>query len=160
MSNIIDVIYLGVFLIIIAVTMTVVLLILNQFYTNPIVQSTFTAEELVPITTAQTVIGYFDYLLVFIMVLYCIAALITAYYIKTHPVFYVAMLVLQLIAVAISAVLSNLWQSIASDPILMPITNTFTYTPLILNNLPIIVLVLSSMIAIVSYSTPSNPYEQ
>ncbi|QLJ52539.1 MAG: hypothetical protein Sv326_0438 [Candidatus Fermentimicrarchaeum limneticum] len=160
MSNIIDVIY-GVMLILtIALTMVIVLLVLNQLSAESSVQSTFTSEQLQPITYAQNAIGLFDYMLVFIMVMYCIAAFITAYYVRTHPVFFVVMLVLQLVVIAVSALISNVWTQIASDPVFLPVTNTLTFTPLILHNLPIIVLVMSSAIAMISYSTPGNPYEQ
>jgi hypothetical protein len=160
MSNAIDMVYLLLFIFILALILTIVLLVLDQFVTNPTVTSTFTAEQLQPITYVQTALGYLDYLIVFIVALYFVAAMVTAYYVRTHPVFYVAMLIVQIIIIAVSALISNLWISIASNPILLPITNTLVFLPLVLGNLPVITLVLSSIIAAISYGIPSNPYEQ
>ncbi|MCX6775877.1 MAG: hypothetical protein NT130_03465 [Candidatus Micrarchaeota archaeon] len=159
MSNAIDVVYLLVFIFALALVLTIVLLVLDQFATNPLVTSTFTSEQLQPIAYAQTALMYLDYLIVFVVALYFVAALVTAYYVKTHPVFYVAMLITQIIIIAISAFISNLWASIASNPVLLPITNSFVFLPLVLGYLPIITLILSSAIAVISYGNPSNPYE-
>lgn len=142
----------------VAVVLTISLYIANAVKTNPTVTSTFTAEQISMVTKAETALNMFDYLLVFIMMGTGIMCVISAFMIRTYPIFFVIMFIAQMIMVFVASIVSNIWYQVAQASELVAITNTFSYIPFIFNNLPLIVLVFSAAVAIVSYGSPGPQY--
>jgi hypothetical protein len=156
MSNIADIIYLIVAVFVIAITVVLGLYIYDAFFTSTMVTTTFTAEQIAVAAPVRTTIASFDYLAIFIVVGMGVMCIISAYLVRTYPIFFIMMFIAQMIVVGVSSIISNIWYQIAQTSQLVTITNSLTWLPFIFNNLPTIILVFSAAVAIVSYGSPQG----
>lgn len=156
MSNIADIIYLIIVVLVLAIMIVLGMYILDAFSTSAVVTSTFTASQISMVTQAKSAVSMFDYLAVFIVAGVGVVCIISAYMVRTYPLFFVVMFIAQMIIVGVSSIISNVWYQIAQTSQLVTEANTLTWLPFIFNNLPLIVLVFSAAIAIVSYGSPSS----
>jgi hypothetical protein len=156
MSGIADIIFMVVAIFVLAVVIVIALLVYDSFMTSTTVTTIFTPEQIAMTAPAKTAISMFDYLAVFIVVGIGVMCAISAAMVRTHPVFFVVMLIVQMIIVGISSVISNVWYQFAQASALLPETNSLVWLPFIFQNLPTIILVFSSIVAIVSYGAPAG----
>lgn len=99
----------------------------------------------------QTNLTYLDGLIAFGVVLLFVGSMILAYFLPSHPVFFISFILNAFVALIISPVYSNLYATLAKTPLLNPSFELFPLTALMIGNLPLITLVLSALLAIVSY---------
>jgi hypothetical protein len=151
MANIVDVIFLMGVVILIGIGVLISMYVNTQIMANPAVNSTFTPEQKALATTSYNTVSMFDYLAVFIVFGIGLAGVVSALYIRTNAVYFIFMIILQAIAVAVSTVFSNLWYSVATTTQLVSEANKMTYTTVIFNNLPLIILGFTVLSGIISY---------
>ena len=156
MSGIADIIYMVVAVFVLAITVVLGLYIYDAFFTSTVVTTTFTADQIAVAAPARTAIMDFDYLAVFIVMGIGTMCIISAYLVRTYPIFFVVMFIAQLVIVGVSSIISNIWYQIAQASQLVAETNTLTWLPFIFNNLPLIVLIFSAALAVVSYGSPQG----
>ena len=113
------------------------------------------AGSSIGITTVSSIFNNslnYMYLAVFFALI--IGTLIMAYMTPTHPIFYLLAIILFVGLMIISVVISNTWQSFAnaSPEIYNTVTGHLTFADYILNNLPIVSLVIGVLVAIVLFA--------
>lgn len=102
-------------------------------------------------TAVQENFTYLDGLIVFGMVLLFAGSAVLAYFLPTHPAFLFTWLLTAMMAFILAPIYSNLYASLAAQPLLTASFDTFPLTALVIGNLPIIALLINALIAIVSY---------
>lgn len=99
----------------------------------------------------QTSFNIMDTLTIFIFFGLGIAMLVSAFFIKTHPIFFVVSLILLTFVLLFSAVISNSYQEMGESDALSVEANKYTLTSTVMNNLPTLVLILSALVLIVMF---------
>ena len=151
MANVADMIFLMGVAMMIEIGVLISLYVNSQIMASPVVNSTFTTQQKSLATTSYNTVLMFDYLAVFIVFGIGMVGVISALYIRSNAVFFIFMVVLQAIAVAVSTIFSNIWYSVATTTQLVSQANKMTYTTAIFNNLPLIILGFTVMVGIISY---------
>ena len=85
-------------------------------------------------------------------------AILSAFFIRSHPAFYVFAFILGIILAFISAQLTNIWNLFATHPMIAPTANLFPMMVRIIQNLPLIMVCISAVIAIVMHGKSSGVY--
>jgi len=85
-----------------------------------------------------------------------ITAFVMASLVRVHPIFLVLFILILIILIFISAVFSNIYQQIASNPDMITYADQLRFTSLIMRGLPLIVLVVGGMLAVVMYKVGRN----
>lgn len=100
-----------------------------------------------------------DGLTAFLLVGLVVAVVATAVLIRANPVFIVFFLFVGLVLlILISALFSNVYSDLAQDPHLTSYANTYSTTGLIINNFPVIMLIIGVIVAIVLYGKSGANY--
>lgn len=148
-GTILDVFYISVMFISIMVGIVVVYYTFNAFYaaTAPV----FPAPAMAPQTNALATIVNFDNLMLFIIVGVNIGCIISAFAVRTHPVFFVMFIILQALLVALTPMLQSIWTAVIATPSLASAAAMFPYFALIMNNYPVIVLVGSILVGLAMF---------
>lgn len=94
---------------------------------------------------------YLDGVLVFGAILFCVASIILAYFIPSHPIFVFAYLLVISVLIILTPVYSNTYALLAKLPEFTATFDLFPYSALMVGNLPPISIALSLLIALVSY---------
>lgn len=108
------------------------------------------------LTTANIYLGWFDWLVVFIAFAMGLAGVISAFMIESHPVFFVMTLLVQIVAVAVSTIFSNVFFTLAGDTNFSSIANSFPLATQLFQNMPIITAVFGIIILIVTHGKPKG----
>lgn len=96
-------------------------------------------------------VNLFDGIFLFIFAGLGIALLISSVTIGTRPEFFFATLILTVIFVGISAVLSNVYSDVSTNPELNTTSQEFNVIPYLLGNLPMVTLVFAFLVMIGLY---------
>ena len=89
--------------------------------------------------------SYFDYLPITMIVSAGIASLISGYYIKTHPLFFIISVIITIFIVIYSAGVANLFLAFADEAVVSTATAEFDLTVWVFQNLPLLILVVLGM---------------
>lgn len=108
------------------------------------INSTYMQEQ-------ETAILGFDAYLVMVVFSVGIVTIISAFFIQTHPVFFIVSLFAMIFMGVISAIASNVYGVFATNPQVIASASNFTYTDLIFANLPSIVIVFTIISGVVAY---------
>jgi hypothetical protein len=96
-------------------------------------------------------LGVLDYMILGVLIFLSLGMIISAFWIKTHPAFFVIFLVIQIFVIFVSNVITEVYNRLAADPLLAPFANQYTTSRTIMQNLPFFTLIISSLVAIVMY---------
>jgi len=121
--------------------------------TNPGVNATLISSATTPITT--TLYGFDNVIVVFYFLLN-IAAVISAYFVRTHPLFFVLNLFMMAFFTLGSVIFANLFYDIASTTFIAPIMVNFPVMTILFTYMPMICLVVSAVLALVMYGRPAG----
>lgn len=81
-----------------------------------------------------------------------LGAIVSAFLIRTHPIFFGISILLLLIQMLVTPILTNVWSSImTSTPDLQAKAASLTFIVLIMDKLPLISFILACLVAVVSY---------
>lgn len=107
--------------------------------------------------TAKVVaaIGSMDSLYLFIMVASFLAAIISAYYINTHPMAFFFAVVMLIISVITNVYVSNTFSEIAGSSLFATIADNYPYIVTINQNLPLIITAFGALMLIVLFAGKS-----
>jgi len=108
--------------------------------------------------TSQSVqtIANFNYLMLFIWVGVGVASVVSAFAVRTHPIFFVFFLLLQVLLLAILPMFQDAYNAISSNPSFSSSVTYFNWFAVIISNLPIITLALSVLVALAMFALPSG----
>lgn len=80
-----------------------------------------------------------------------IGALILAFLVRVHPVFFIGFLLVLIIIIFISGIMSNIYLEIANDPEFTNVATNLTFITHIIGKLPLIIGIVGFLISIVMY---------
>jgi len=123
------------------------LFILNEFEAGSSDKLTST-QAIYAMNQGQATILNFDNLFVFILIGLIIATLIGAYFIQSNPIMFWISLLLLVIFLVISAILANTFDEIMDSDKLQETAANFEIINLVMDNLPLVLLVISALIMI------------
>lgn len=101
----------------------------------------------------QTLLN-FDNLLLLLIIGLGIASIISALFVRTHPVFFVVMLLAQLILIGIFAIFHDFYLAIMNNEYFASTAENFVWASFLISNFPMILLVFTTLLAIASYGLP------
>lgn len=97
--------------------------------------------------------GVIDNSFLFLAIGLAVAALIFAFLVVIHPIFFVFYFIMLGVVVYVSGVMSNIYQTAASEAVLADVAAKLIFTSHILEYLPVIVGVFGFVLAIIMYKT-------
>lgn len=122
----------------------------NHNYTSPDGNTTIN-----PATSANNYVATFDWVFVFIAVIYGLAMMVSGYLIPSHPVFLIASIFGFIFWLLIAPAFTNTFlYAIQSTP-LSSVASLFPYTTTLMVNLPIVGLFIGALVAILTHG--KNP---
>ena len=91
-----------------------------------------------------------------VMIFMMLVTLILAWYIPSHPALAIGYVILVIVLVLIAPIFTNIYAMFAANSFISPYAVSFPIANMIMSNLPLIVVVFSAMVAIVSYGKPRS----
>ena len=92
------------------------------------------------------------------VVMICIGEVLLAYFLPSNPVFFILYILIAFITFIFAPIYTNLYTVMATNPTFAAAAQMLPYTALVMNNLPIISLVISAFVAMASYA--KKPQQQ
>ena len=145
-----------IFVFISAVTLFMMFYLLGQFTavagTVPIIGGN--VDAMATLNSEQNALAGMDGLFAFAVFMTCIATVISAFLVPTHPVLFIVFIIITIILVPVSAMVSNMFTELYSTGPLATagVSASFPMTLLIFEWLPKITVGTSGLIAIVMYA--------
>jgi hypothetical protein len=119
--------------------------------------SGFTPTQLQPLADSQSATSNFNVLGLLIFIGMGISAVISAFAVRTHPIFFIIFFIVQVVMVTITPMIQTAFTSITTSSADMNTTMlSFPYFVQIMNNLPMITLILSSLVALAMFALPGQ----
>lgn len=109
------------------------------------------ADAMATLVSAQDALIGMDNLLAFVVFMFCLVAIISAYLAPTHPILFIVFFLLTLILIPVSAMFANMFTELYSTGPLVGVETNFPITLLIFEWLPKITIIMSMGIALVMY---------
>lgn len=97
-------------------------------------------------------VGSFDTILVFIVIGLTIAVAISAYFIQTHPVYFVASVLMIILFMVLIPVFSNVYEKVESNDAMADAAVEFDITSTFFDNLPTFFFVMCMVVVIALYA--------
>jgi len=152
-----DLIYIGVGLVSIAITLLLAFTIAANYNTN------IQADPAMPATAktaSNTITGYFvgvgDHVFLFITIGLSLAALVLASLVRVHPVFFVFFIIALVILIYVSGIFTNIYEEMAASPQLAPQANQLLFTSFVMSRLPFFIGVIGILLMLVMYKIWRN----
>lgn len=149
-----DLYYLMIILIITIIVAVVCMLVVTEMDDIGFFNITANASEVK--TSMDTSFDVLDYGIPTAFVISCLFIVIAVYFIRSHPLLFVASLIVMMIMVFATAPIVNAVINVMSADELVAYSNQFPVTVAFIQNLPLIVLIFSCMIAISLYAKPGG----
>jgi len=154
MATIADIIVLAIVVFALAITVVICLLVLDKIATNPAIVATMPAESMTILNQGKNTMKMFDWLIIMLTIGVGVASIASAVLIRTHPILFVATFIAQIVFTTISFVFTNAYASFAGDSIIAPYANQFPLLAILFQTFPLILLILSMLIAVATYGKP------
>lgn len=114
------------------------------------------------INQAKFAYSVFDGAMLFLIIGFGLASGISAFFVRTHPIFFIFSFIVWLISFVIAAIFSNIFAELAATGPLLSISGILTNTVLVITNFPYIVALIGAIILIAMYakrrSDKNEPY--
>jgi len=151
-----DIIYILSFLFTFAIV-TVVAFTFYSGYTDSISDNDVFDNEVNDQVEQQAVatLHAWDYLFVFILIGLTITTVMGGFMLRTHPAFFWISLLLLIMAIILSAVLGNVFSSVAENPSFGTAVGELNVIPFFMNHLPLMILLIGGAILVVLYAKNS-----
>ena len=147
-----DIIYIGISLLAIAMAILIVFKISNEF--NAKIQASSEVESYgkeAMGTINSMYPGVVDNSMMFLAVGLCIVALALAAMIRVHPIFLVFFIIMWFIIAFLCGIFSNIYLTMANDAAMADIAEQLTFTTRIMAILPIFLAVFGGILAVIMY---------
>lgn len=152
-GSVIDIFYLSVVFSCVVMGIIILYYAFGLVYTG-MVTAGFTPGELLGVTNFLQLTLDFDLLFLVIYVGAGLGAVISAFAVRTHPIYYIPFFLIQLIMLAVTPTLVGVYDEFYASPSINASTVQFTYTHLVMTNLPMLAFVLSVLIALAMFALP------
>jgi hypothetical protein len=124
----------------------------SSIITQPSVNSSSAA--ITAFGSVTTTVNRLDYILFCIFIGFSLALIITGWFIGSNPIFVIFYFIANLVFVAISALLANVWETIATSTTFLTTAGHFPITNQILTHLPIYMAVVGFIGIVVMFAKP------
>lgn len=152
-GQLIQVVFLIVMVVSIALTLLIAKIILSQFEEALDEGGLQTAESKDALQKWQVVFPTFDNMIVMVLVVLVIGLLITSFLIPSHPIFIAVNIFGMFFLIFLGAVLSNMYKEIIeSEPLLISAATNFPKINFVMNKLPWIAVIIIFLSTIIMYS--------
>jgi len=152
-GSMIDLIVIGAMLLVFAVSLLIGFAIMTNINTTVQDSSMNVPGNLT--TSLDTLQGYYpgvlDNTFLFLTIGLCLVTIVLAALVRIHPIFMVFFFIGWIIIIFISAILSNVYQTMAAEPMLSPYADQMMMTSNIMNYLPWFVAVFGIILMVVMY---------
>ena len=144
-----DIGYIGVSLLSLAIVVVLFGYIFAQFYSIPIFQFDL---------FKQMIDGWktWDTFFIFAVLILCLGTIILAYFVPTHPAFFIAGILNLLLIMMVAPMFSNIYAAIMEGTPLLVIANDYPKMNYIIGIMPIISLAISILLIAVQYGKPQS----
>lgn len=147
-GSMLDILPIMIFVCLFATTGITTLFLINTL-SNSSFNSTITAPYL---EDSKAAVLVFNQSFLFITVMMIMATVIAAFYIRTHPIFFVVGLILSVVFVFVGAILTNVFIEVFSSTVFASAANEMNYMVVVVQNLPYLVVFAIIVISIALYS--------
>ena len=145
-----DIVLIPVIIFAVAFTAIFIHVILTAFHGE--VSGTFTTEAETLITQGLTAMEQFDTGIMLLIGGIFLVTIIGAFFIDTHPIFFVAAFLLLVVSIIVGSQITNLYMTFATaSPTITASANNFPLTYLFFTNLPIFLLFMGAALSIILY---------
>jgi len=96
-------------------------------------------------------VGLFDGIFMFVFALLAVMLFVSSAFIGTRPEFFFITVILAIFVIGISAVMSNVYNDVASNEQLNTSSSQFNFIPFIMDNLPSVALLFSAIVMVGLY---------
>lgn len=86
----------------------------------------------------------------------CLVSVISAFYINSHPAFFIFSIIGLVVVILINTMVANVFNEFATNSAIVAYANDFSFMVLFMQNLPVISLVFGIMIAILTHAKPGG----
>lgn len=159
-GNLLDILWVGIFLFAFALTVVIGWLVLTS------VNDAFQANDQIGIEGQQIIndstnryVAVFDGIFMFFLVAVSIMVIVSAFWIKTHPIFFGVSLVVLVIFVFLFNIFGDVFMEVGSNPALVNYTNSFSIIPFVMDNYATLLAVLGFVAVVVLFAKASGGWQ-
>lgn len=156
-GSILDVVFLTVFLTLVAIGIVIMYHMTAVFDTvvdAQVAAGNFPADAATMSEASMSAVGDFNVIFVFIYVAINLATVVSAFLARTHPIMFLVFFIVQVVAVYMSGQMADLYNTIAADPTLSTDFTLFSWIGVIFTNYGVLTLLFSIMVALAMMAIP------
>lgn len=148
--SVLDIITIGVIVLIFSISLIIGSYVWGEITDTPVFKENVHANA--TINQVSNIMFSFNGLYPYILIGLFLMVLISAYYIETHPIFFVISIGFLAIGIFTSGILVETFNSFASKPTFGAVTNQYPLIVQTWQNMPVIMLVMGSILMVVMYA--------
>lgn len=103
---------------------------------------------------AGSTLAQFNFWLTFISFGIGIASVVSAFLIRTHPIFFIFFFLVQVLLVAVTPIFQDVWDGFITVPELADAVATFGLVSIVIANLPVLTLGITCLVALAMFAVP------
>lgn len=154
-GNLLDIFYIMAVLVAVSIFLVVTYHVFGAI--KPELDSNLNDPKVTTLTQqTQDALSFFDIVFPVFFLGLILATLISAYFIKSHPAFFFVSLFIWVIAIIVAVPLANMHSELRDNSSLSTSFAAFPISNTIINNMPIIALVISALVAAVLFAKPGG----
>lgn len=125
----------------------------DNITSNSVVNSS--TASVAAFNSMKTVSNRLDYIIFALFIGLSLALIVGGYFVYGYPIFMVFYIIVCMVATALSAVFSNIWEEFATTPLLNPSLSSFPITNNLMSYLPLYIAIVSFVGIVVMFAKPS-----
>ena len=147
-----DILMVMLFCFIFAISTFIALTIYNEYkdHTSDIMEDTEAEREIIDNTTRTLMVLDYAFLMVFGGLL--LSAIVTAFFIRSHPVLFILSLILLFIVLLMAVVFSNVFEKFTEQPAIANATDSYVIIPEIMDKFPLYIFVAFILVALAFFA--------
>jgi len=154
-GSVLDTLFVALSVAIIAVAALIYFYVGNQLHAG--LQSRgFTEDELAVSSNVINVIGGFNLLVVLLFVGLQLATIVSAFAIKSHPVYFAVFFITQLIILNVVPIFTQLYTAVYDNPTFALYASQFNWVKLLIDNFTLLTMAFSFVVALAMFGLPGG----
>lgn len=154
-GSIFDIIFLSVMFVVIASGLIITHYVFSQTRAE-LVAENFTAGELAMTDNALGAMADWNVIFLFLLVGSSMATVVSAFAVRSHPIFFIVFFLVQVVAVYLATPLQAVYTTITADPTMNASVALFPWITTTVSNLPLLTLAFSALVALVMFALPGE----
>jgi len=152
-GTILDVFFITFFIVAALAAIIIMYAIFNQFHAA-FQTAGINGTELQMSTDALSAISNFNVLMLFVYIGSGMACVVSAFAVRTHPIFFGIFVIVQILLLALTPILQDVYYAVTAEPALNSSMAQFPVFTNIIDYLPYATLILSALVALVMFALP------